>query len=67
MNNDQPHTGEQSEHAHAPQMFTIQGIADELGVSSEEVQNAVENVGDDPERVREFIKRNHTETDDTNS
>ena len=48
------------------QAFTIAGLAEELGVSSAEIQAAVEIVGDDPVRVREFIRRNHTEIDDTN-
>lgn len=48
------------------QTFTITGLAEELGVSSAEIQSAVEIVGDDPVRVREFVRRNHTEIDDTN-
>jgi hypothetical protein len=45
--------------------FSIAGIAAELGISEEEVKNAVETVGPDYERVKEFINRNHTETDYT--
>ncbi|QHS59246.1 DUF3606 domain-containing protein [Chitinophaga agri] len=48
------------------QHFTINGLAEELGVTAAELQKAVEIVGDDPVRVREFIRRNHTEIDDTN-
>ncbi|SFO74415.1 Protein of unknown function [Chitinophaga sp. YR627] len=48
------------------QPFVIADLADELGVSSQEILAAVEIVGDDPVRVREFIRRNHTEIDDTN-
>ena len=45
--------------------FSIAGIALELGISEEEVQQAVETVGIDKERVKEYILRNHTETDNT--
>lgn len=45
---------------------TINSLAIELGVTSEEVMQALEIVGDDPVRIREFIRRNHTEQDDTN-
>lgn len=51
---------------HHQQHFTINGLAEELGVTAAEIQEAVEIVGDDPVRVREFIRRNHTEIDDTN-
>jgi len=47
------------------EQFSIAGIAAELGVSEEEVQQAVETVGSDSERIKEFITRNHTETDTT--
>lgn len=46
--------------------FSIESIAAELGVSPEEAQQAVETVGSDPARVREYIIRNHTEADNTN-
>jgi hypothetical protein len=45
--------------------FSIAEIAMELGISEEEVQLAVETVGTDKERVKEFILRNHTEIDTT--
>lgn len=48
------------------QTFSIPSIATELGVSVEEVQQAIETVGADKDRVEEFIRRNHTEKDDTN-
>ena len=48
------------------QPFAIAELAEELGVSSQEILAAVEVVGDDPVRVREFVRRNHTEIDDTN-
>ncbi|ACU60924.1 DUF3606 domain-containing protein [Chitinophaga pinensis] len=48
------------------QTFVIADLAEELGVSTQEVLAAVEIVGDDPVRVREFVRRNHTEIDDTN-
>ena len=50
---------------HRNETFSMAGIAMELGVSAEEVQNAVEIVGTDRDRVKEFILRNHTETDNT--
>ena len=43
--------------------FSIAEIAMELGISEEEVQLAVETVGTNKERVKEFILRNHTEID----
>jgi hypothetical protein len=64
MNHEQSHPDGHS--THTPETFTIKEVAVQLGVTVQEVQNAVEIVGDDPERVREFIRRNHTETDDTN-
>ncbi|TWV93960.1 DUF3606 domain-containing protein [Chitinophaga pinensis] len=48
------------------QTFVIADLAEELGVSPQEILSAVEIVGDDPVRVREFVRRNHTEIDDTN-
>jgi len=58
INND---TGANRDHA-----ATINSLALELGVTSEEVMEALANVGDDPARIRDFIRRNHTEQDDTN-
>lgn len=46
--------------------FSIENLAKELGVPVEEAQQAVETVGSDPARVREYIIRNHTEADNTN-
>lgn len=45
--------------------FSIAGIAVELGISEEEAQQAVEIVGTDKERVKEFILKNNTNTDNT--
>ncbi|MVT07936.1 hypothetical protein [Chitinophaga tropicalis] len=43
--------------------FSVEEIAVRLGVTSMEVQNAIENVGTDQDKIEEFIKRNHTELD----
>lgn len=46
--------------------LSMEEIAIKLGVSEEEVQQAIENTGSDYSRIREFITRNHSETDTTN-
>jgi hypothetical protein len=66
MENNAAHEQAGNAGGHHPQEFTISGLAAELGVSKEEIQKAVEVVGDDPVRVKEFVRRNHTEIDDTN-
>ncbi|MBW8687887.1 DUF3606 domain-containing protein [Chitinophaga rhizophila] len=58
--------GVENTDAPQPQEFRMNELALELGVSTEELQQAVEIVGDDPVRVKEFIRRNHSESDDTN-
>lgn len=67
MDSKQQNPGTHSSKPSGQDEFSIPVIAAELGVSIQEVESAIEVVGSDRERVEEFIKRNHTELDDTNS
>lgn len=45
--------------------FSIASLAAELGISEEQAQQAIEMVGPDHKRVTEFVRRNNTDTDNT--